>query len=84
MATPPASIVIPTRGRLRYLEVALSSIAPQAEAAGAELLVIDDAGASSAARELVARFGRRVLEQIPITFMSDAPCTVHDQPGTGR
>ncbi|HEV7586400.1 MAG TPA: glycosyltransferase family A protein [Solirubrobacteraceae bacterium] len=59
MARPQASIVIPTRARLRYLEVALSSIAPQARAAGAELLVVDDAGPSSAARELVARFGGR-------------------------
>jgi GT2 family glycosyltransferase len=59
MARPSASIVIPTRARLPYLEVALSSIAPQAKAAGAELLVVDDAGASSAAEELVSRFGGR-------------------------
>ncbi len=57
--TPPASIVIPTRARLSYLEVALSSIAPQAAQLGAELLVIDDAGASPPARELAARFGAR-------------------------
>ncbi len=42
----PASIVIPTRGRAAYLEVALASILPQARAAGAEVLVVDDAGAS--------------------------------------
>jgi GT2 family glycosyltransferase len=59
MARPPASIVIPTRARLAYLEVALSSIGPQADAAGAEVLVIDDTGATSGARELVARFGAR-------------------------
>ncbi|HEY2397759.1 MAG TPA: glycosyltransferase family A protein [Solirubrobacteraceae bacterium] len=59
MASPSASIVIPTRARLPYLEVALSSIAPQAKAAGAELLVVDDAGASLAAEELVSRFGGR-------------------------
>src|ERR1700730_5105400 len=59
MARPKASIVIPTRARPAYLEVALSSIAPQAAAAGAEVLVIDDAGATPAARELVARFGAR-------------------------
>jgi GT2 family glycosyltransferase len=59
MSRPPASIVIPTRARLAYLEVALSSIAPQADGAGAEVLVIDDAGPSAAARELVARFGAR-------------------------
>jgi GT2 family glycosyltransferase len=52
---PPASIVIPTKARLPYLEVALSSIAPQAAAAGAEVLVVDDAGASAATRELAER-----------------------------
>jgi len=55
----PASIVIPTRTRLSYLEVALASIAPQAGAAGAELLVIDDAGPSPEARALSERFGAR-------------------------
>jgi GT2 family glycosyltransferase len=56
---PPASIVIPTRARLPYLEVALASIAPQAAAAGAEIVVVDDAGASNAARALAERFGAR-------------------------
>jgi GT2 family glycosyltransferase len=55
----PASIVIPTRSRLSYLEVALCSIAPQAAAASAEVLVVDDAGASEPARALTARFGAR-------------------------
>jgi GT2 family glycosyltransferase len=55
----PASIVIPTRERLSYLEVALSSIAPAAAQAGAEVLVVDDAGATPAARELAERFGAR-------------------------
>jgi GT2 family glycosyltransferase len=55
----PASIVIPTRGRPRYLEVALASIAPQAARAGAELLVVDDAGASPQLRALSERFGAR-------------------------
>jgi GT2 family glycosyltransferase len=50
-----ASIVIPTRARLAYLEVALESIAPQAKAAGAELIVVDDAGPSPAARALSER-----------------------------
>jgi GT2 family glycosyltransferase len=56
---PSASIVIPTRERLSYLEVALASIAGQAAAAGAEVLVIDDAGPSAAARALAGRFGAR-------------------------
>ena len=54
-----ASIVIPTRARPSYLEVALASIAPQAAEAGAEVLVIDDAGPSPEARALAARFGAR-------------------------
>jgi GT2 family glycosyltransferase len=54
-----ASIVIPTRARLDYLRVALASIAPQASAAGAELIVVDDAGASEQARMLADRFGAR-------------------------
>jgi GT2 family glycosyltransferase len=56
---PPASILIPTRARPSYLQVALASIAPQAAEAGAEVLVIDDAGASPAARALATRFGAR-------------------------
>ena len=56
---PSASIVIPTRARPDYLEVALSSIAPQADDAGAEVLVIDDAGPSPATRALVERLGAR-------------------------
>jgi GT2 family glycosyltransferase len=59
MARQSASIVIPTRARPSYLEVALASLAPQARAAGAEILVIDDAGSSPAARELVDRVGAR-------------------------
>jgi GT2 family glycosyltransferase len=37
---PSASIVIPTRGRPRYLDVALASVVPQADALGAEVLVV--------------------------------------------
>jgi GT2 family glycosyltransferase len=56
---PPASIVIPTRARPAYLEVALASIVPQAEDAGAEVLVIDDAGDSAPMRALAERLGAR-------------------------
>jgi hypothetical protein len=59
MSPPPASIVIPTRSRNSYLEVALASIVPQAAKAGAEVVVVDDAGPSPAARALVRRFGAR-------------------------
>jgi GT2 family glycosyltransferase len=59
VTAPHASIVIPTRARLHYLEVALSSIAPAAARAGAEVLVVDDAGPSHAALALAERFGAR-------------------------
>src|SRR5205085_8963557 len=54
-----ASIVIPTRGRPAYLQVGLASSAPQAQAADAEVLVLDDAGPSAESRALAARFGAR-------------------------
>src|SRR5487761_1425296 len=56
---PVASIVIPTRARPRYLEVALASISPQAAGVGAEVLVIDDNGPSEAAHSLARRFHAR-------------------------
>jgi GT2 family glycosyltransferase len=43
-STPVASILIPTRGRPEYLEVALRSIVPQAQALGAEVLIVNDGG----------------------------------------
>lgn len=58
-SAPKASIVVPTRARLDYLRVALGSISPQATAAEAELIVVDDAGPSDAARALVERLGAR-------------------------
>jgi GT2 family glycosyltransferase len=39
---PPAAIIVPTRGRPHYLDRALASIAPQAAALGAEVIVVDD------------------------------------------
>ncbi len=42
MPRPTASVVIPTRRRASYLDVALNSIVPQATAAGAEVLVVSD------------------------------------------
>jgi GT2 family glycosyltransferase len=54
---PSASIVIPTRARPGYLEVALASIAPQAAAEGAELLVVHDDAPSPVMRAIAERFG---------------------------
>jgi GT2 family glycosyltransferase len=59
--TPSATIVIPTRARLQYLEAALRSIAPQAAEVGAEVVVVDDAGSSAATRELAERFDARYV-----------------------
>ncbi|HET6449301.1 MAG TPA: glycosyltransferase family A protein [Conexibacter sp.] len=41
-AAPPASIVVPTRNRAAYLDVALRSFGPQAADAGAEVIVVVD------------------------------------------
>jgi GT2 family glycosyltransferase len=57
---PTASIVIPTRDRPAYLDVALASIVPQAQRAGAELLVVSD-GPSRLTGEVAGRHGVRVL-----------------------
>ncbi len=55
-----ASIIVPTRERAGYLDVALASIAPQAAAAGAELLVVDD-GPGEATRATALRHGARYV-----------------------
>src|ERR671916_163583 len=39
---PPASLLFPTRRRREYLAVALASVAPQAAAHGAEIVVVED------------------------------------------
>src|SRR5437773_11065640 len=57
----PASICFPTRGRREYLAVALASVAPQAAAAGAEIVVVEDAAADRATEALVDRHGGRYL-----------------------
>jgi GT2 family glycosyltransferase len=58
--TPTASIIVPTQRRADYLEVALGSIAPQATAAGAELLVVDD-GPDDRTRAAARRHGARYV-----------------------
>src|SRR5262249_25120078 len=57
---PTAAIAIPTRRRADYLGVALASVMPQARAAGAEVLVVDD-GPDEATRAVAARFGARYV-----------------------
>jgi GT2 family glycosyltransferase len=55
-----AVVAIPTQRRAPYLEVALASVTPQARAAGAEVLVVDD-GPDEATRAVAARHGARYL-----------------------
>jgi glycosyltransferase involved in cell wall biosynthesis len=57
---PTASIVIPTRGRPGYLDVALASVIPQAQAAGAEVIVVND-GADPATSDVATRHGASVV-----------------------
>ncbi len=54
------TIIVPTRDRPGYLDVALASIAPQAAALGAGILVVDD-GLSAATRAVAARHGARYV-----------------------
>jgi GT2 family glycosyltransferase len=55
-----AAVILPTRDRAPYLDVALRSIAPQAAAAGAEVLVVLD-GPDVASRAVAERRGARVV-----------------------
>ncbi|HYF24832.1 MAG TPA: glycosyltransferase [Baekduia sp.] len=57
---PSATIVVPTRDRPGYLDVALATLAPQAAAHGAELVVVLD-GPDAASEAVARRHGARVL-----------------------
>jgi GT2 family glycosyltransferase len=57
---PTAEIIVPTKGRASYLDVALASIAPQAAQHGAGLLVVDD-GPDAATRAVAERHGARYV-----------------------
>jgi glycosyltransferase involved in cell wall biosynthesis len=59
-STPVASILIPTRGRPSYLDVALESIVPQALSLGAEVLVVNDGGGADVVA-LAERHGARAV-----------------------
>ena len=63
-SSPTATIVIPTKHRPDYLEVALGTVAPQARAAGAELIVVND-GADAATDAIARRHGARVVTPPP-------------------
>ncbi|MCP9489052.1 MAG: glycosyltransferase [Solirubrobacteraceae bacterium MAG38_C4-C5] len=72
---PLASVIVPTRARPGYLDVALASILPQARAAGAEVLVVDD-GPDVATRAVAARHGARYVPH-------DRPLGLNDARNTG-
>jgi GT2 family glycosyltransferase len=55
------SVVIPTRDRLPYLDVALASLRAEAEREQADVLVVDDAGPSELARQAAERHGARYV-----------------------
>jgi GT2 family glycosyltransferase len=61
---PTASVIVPTRHRPAYLEVALASLAPQVAEAGAELVVVDD-GPDAGTRAVAARLGARYVTPAP-------------------
>jgi GT2 family glycosyltransferase len=63
-ALPTATIVIPTRQRPAYLDVALASVAPQARTAGAEIVVVNDGG-DEATTAVAGRHGARVVAPPP-------------------
>ena len=58
---PPASLLFPTRRRREYLAVALASVAPQAAALGAEIVVVEDDPADAETERIVAGHGGRYL-----------------------
>ena len=61
---PKASIVIPTRRRPGYLDVALRSIAPQAAQLSAEVIIVSD-GDDATTRDVAARHGARLVALDP-------------------
>ena len=60
MQAPPATIVVPTRDRAGYLDVALRSFAPQAASTGTEVIVVVD-GPDAESAALAERRGARVI-----------------------
>jgi GT2 family glycosyltransferase len=58
---PSASLLFPTRRRREYLAVALASVAPQAAAHGAEIVVVEDDAADPETERLVTAHGGRYL-----------------------
>src|SRR3954454_15503737 len=64
MVALSAAVIVPTRGRRGYLEVALRTIAPQAREQGIEILVVDD-GPDAGTRAVAERHGCRYVSYGP-------------------
>ena len=71
MDAPVVSVVLPTRGRAAYLDVALGSLAGQDLEEPWELLVVDD-GSSDGTRELLERRGTPSLRLDPARGLNPA------------
>ncbi|MCW2959375.1 MAG: glycosyltransferase, partial [Solirubrobacterales bacterium] len=78
---PTATIVLPTQARPEYLDVALSSIVPQARAAGVPVLVVDD-GPSPATRAIAVRHGARYVAHDGPRGLNAARNTAIDNTGS--
>jgi GT2 family glycosyltransferase len=72
-----AAIVVPTKERPEYLDVALRGLAEQARAAGADLLVVDD-GPSDATRAAAERHGARYVAHAATRGLNAARNTALD------
>jgi GT2 family glycosyltransferase len=68
---PSASVIVPTRRRAPYLDVALASIAPQARAANAEIVVVDDGG-DPVTKEVAERHGAAYVALTPARGLNAA------------
>lgn len=71
MPAPAVSVVIPTRDRASYLEVALGSLLAQKDAGDHELVVIDD-GSQDATAEVARRGGVRCVRLSPARGLNAA------------
>jgi glycosyltransferase involved in cell wall biosynthesis len=71
MDAPVVSVVLPTRGRARYLEVALDSLESQDIQEPWELVVVDD-GSTDGTAELLRRRGVRTLPLRPARGLNAA------------
>src|SRR3954468_3735882 len=72
MDPPAVSVVLPTRGRAAYLEVAVESLRSQDSTAPYDLLVVDD-GSTDGTRELLERLDVPALRLGPAPGLNAPP-----------